>query len=366
MDIDPPDRWDHGRPHAAPHATSSQGCAAHRHREGFEADLSAPVVAAGNRSRTSARSPSASRWAGRCGGAGGRLRGQLGELRLGFTQLAALYVLADAGTITIGDSPRPSAAPRRRRSRLDRRPGATATRGAPAEPEDRRQRTVWLTPARPGDPAGRGSGARRSVPDRRCGRCPARTGDRGDGRRRARDPCHQPPWTVDPGSATDARTPCPRRGDGWLRGARWTSRGPHVPVVGDDARRDADPHRPTMAIRSPLQPAHHDSAARRSGARVGMRRLPVSGLRRRGSRCSRPAGSDTDAHTLAHPHRRCSGSATATRMVRGARWGPRSTAASSTTRSAVGQRRRCSTASRATNGAVIAATGTDGEPLEDE
>ena len=28
---------------------------------------------------------------------------QLGELRLGFTQLAALYVLADAGTTTIAD-----------------------------------------------------------------------------------------------------------------------------------------------------------------------------------------------------------------------------------------------------------------------
>ena len=28
---------------------------------------------------------------------------QLGEMRLGFTQLAALYVLADSGTMTIGD-----------------------------------------------------------------------------------------------------------------------------------------------------------------------------------------------------------------------------------------------------------------------
>ena len=29
--------------------------------------------------------------------------GQLGELRLGFTQLAALYVLADGSTMTVGE-----------------------------------------------------------------------------------------------------------------------------------------------------------------------------------------------------------------------------------------------------------------------
>ena len=70
---------------------------------------------------------------------------QLGELRLGFTQLAALYVLADAGTTTIADladalNRSPSATSRLvdglvRRKLLERRP----------ETEDRRQRTLWLT-----------------------------------------------------------------------------------------------------------------------------------------------------------------------------------------------------------------------------
>jgi DNA-binding MarR family transcriptional regulator len=72
---------------------------------------------------------------------------QLGELRLGFTQLAALYVLADAGTTTIADladtlGRSPSATSRLvdglvRRGFLERR----------SEAEDRRQRTVWLTQA---------------------------------------------------------------------------------------------------------------------------------------------------------------------------------------------------------------------------
>ncbi len=70
---------------------------------------------------------------------------QLGELRLGFTQLAALYVLADGGTTTIADladtlNRSPSATSRlvdglERRQLLERRP----------ESEDRRQRTLWLT-----------------------------------------------------------------------------------------------------------------------------------------------------------------------------------------------------------------------------
>jgi DNA-binding MarR family transcriptional regulator len=70
---------------------------------------------------------------------------QLGDLRLGFTQLAALYVLADAGTTTIADLAdalhrSPSATSRlvdglARRNLLERR----------AETEDRRQRTLWLT-----------------------------------------------------------------------------------------------------------------------------------------------------------------------------------------------------------------------------
>ena len=70
---------------------------------------------------------------------------QLGELRLGFTQLAALYVLADAGTTTVADladalNRSPSATSRlvdglARRNLLERRP----------ESEDRRQKTLWLT-----------------------------------------------------------------------------------------------------------------------------------------------------------------------------------------------------------------------------
>src|SRR6187402_1841585 len=70
----------------------------------FEADLSPAVLAAGD------RLPNVRQISERV--AMGRalwrelvigFAGQLGELRLGFTQLAALYVLADAGTMTIGD-----------------------------------------------------------------------------------------------------------------------------------------------------------------------------------------------------------------------------------------------------------------------
>jgi DNA-binding MarR family transcriptional regulator len=70
---------------------------------------------------------------------------QLGELRLGFTQLAALYALADGGTTTIADladtlNRSPSATSRLvdglvRRRLLERR----------EESEDRRMRSVWLT-----------------------------------------------------------------------------------------------------------------------------------------------------------------------------------------------------------------------------
>ena len=71
--------------------------------------------------------------------------GQLGELRLGFTQLAALYVLADGSTLTVGElaesiSRSPSATSRlvdglARRRLVERH----------QEPEDRRQRTLRLT-----------------------------------------------------------------------------------------------------------------------------------------------------------------------------------------------------------------------------
>ncbi len=71
---------------------------------------------------------------------------QLGELRLGFTQLAALYVLADGGTTTVGDladaiGRSPSATSRVIDGLVERR--LVERR---AETEDRRQRTVWLTP----------------------------------------------------------------------------------------------------------------------------------------------------------------------------------------------------------------------------
>jgi DNA-binding MarR family transcriptional regulator len=70
---------------------------------------------------------------------------QLGELRLGFTQLAALYAVADGGTTTIVDladtlNRSPSATSRLvdglvRRRLLERR----------EEPDDRRMKSVWLT-----------------------------------------------------------------------------------------------------------------------------------------------------------------------------------------------------------------------------
>ena len=70
---------------------------------------------------------------------------QLGELRLGFTQLAALYVIADGSTTTVGEladslARSPSATSRLvdglvKRRLVERR----------EEPEDRRQRSVALT-----------------------------------------------------------------------------------------------------------------------------------------------------------------------------------------------------------------------------
>lgn len=112
----------------------------------FEADLSAPVLAAGSRI-TNVRQISERVAMGRAlwrelviGFAS-----QLGELRLGFTQLAALYVLADGQTTTVADladaiGRSPSATSRLvdglvRRRLVERR----------LESEDRRQRTLWLT-----------------------------------------------------------------------------------------------------------------------------------------------------------------------------------------------------------------------------
>jgi DNA-binding MarR family transcriptional regulator len=112
----------------------------------FEADLSTHVLDAGSRI-TNVRQISERVAMGRAlwrelvvGFAS-----QLGELRLGFTQLAALYVLADGQTTTISDladaiGRSPSATSRLvdglvRRRLVERRP----------ETEDRRQRTIWLT-----------------------------------------------------------------------------------------------------------------------------------------------------------------------------------------------------------------------------
>ena len=112
----------------------------------FEADLSEPVVAAGarvgNPRQISERvAMGRALWRELVIG----YASQLGELRLGFTQLAALYVLADAGTTTIGDladvlGRSPSATSRLveglvRRRLVERQ----------AETEDRRQRSVRLT-----------------------------------------------------------------------------------------------------------------------------------------------------------------------------------------------------------------------------
>jgi len=113
----------------------------------FEADLSAPVLAAGN------RLPNVRQISERV--AMGRalwrelvigFAGQLGELRLGFTQLAGLYVLADGSTLTIGELA----------EAIGRSPSATSRLVAGLvrrrlverheEPEDRRQRTLRLTP----------------------------------------------------------------------------------------------------------------------------------------------------------------------------------------------------------------------------
>ena len=113
----------------------------------FEADLSASVVAAGLR----AGSPREISQRVAMGRALWRelvigFASQLGEQRLGFTQLAALYVLADTGMTTVSDladalGRSPSATSRLvdglvRRRLVERRP----------ETEDRRQRSLVLTP----------------------------------------------------------------------------------------------------------------------------------------------------------------------------------------------------------------------------
>jgi DNA-binding MarR family transcriptional regulator len=112
----------------------------------FEADLSAPVVAAGLRTgnpREISERVAMGRalWRELVVG----FAAQLAELRLGFTQLAALYVLADEGTTTIADladllGRSPSATSRIADSLVRRRLVERRT-----ERDDRRQRSLWLT-----------------------------------------------------------------------------------------------------------------------------------------------------------------------------------------------------------------------------
>jgi DNA-binding MarR family transcriptional regulator len=113
----------------------------------FEADLSEPVVAAGTRITnvrqvTERVAMGRALWRELVVG----FSSQLGELNLGFTQLAALYVLAEGATTTIADladaiGRSPSATSRlvdglERRRLLERR----------RDEDDGRLRTVWLTP----------------------------------------------------------------------------------------------------------------------------------------------------------------------------------------------------------------------------
>jgi DNA-binding MarR family transcriptional regulator len=113
----------------------------------FEADLSAPVVAAGTRIQNVRQiservAMGRALWRELVVG----FAYQLGELNLGFTQLAALYVLAEGRTTTVADladsiGRSPSATSRLvdglvKRRLVERR----------KEDEDGRLRTVWLTP----------------------------------------------------------------------------------------------------------------------------------------------------------------------------------------------------------------------------
>jgi DNA-binding MarR family transcriptional regulator len=112
----------------------------------FEADLSASVVAAGSRIQnvrqiTERVAMGRALWRELVVG----FASQLGEMNLGFTQLAALYVLAEGATTTIADLAEtigrsPSATSRLvdglvKRRLVERR----------REEDDRRQRSVWLT-----------------------------------------------------------------------------------------------------------------------------------------------------------------------------------------------------------------------------
>jgi DNA-binding MarR family transcriptional regulator len=113
----------------------------------FEADLSAPVVAAGTRIQNVRQiservAMGRALWRELVVG----FASQLGDLKLGFTQLAALYVLAEGATTTVADLAEaigrsPSATSRLvdglvKRRLVERR----------REEDDGRLRSVWLTP----------------------------------------------------------------------------------------------------------------------------------------------------------------------------------------------------------------------------
>jgi len=113
----------------------------------FEADLSAPVLAAGTRIQNVRQiservAMGRALWRELVIG----FASQLGDLRLGFTQLAALYVLADGSTLTVGElaeavNRSPSATSRLINGLVKRRLVERK-----AEEEDKRQKTLRLTP----------------------------------------------------------------------------------------------------------------------------------------------------------------------------------------------------------------------------
>ena len=151
-------------------------------------------------SRTSARSPSAWRWAARCGASSSS------------ASPASSASCASASPSSRRCTSSPTAARRRsaswpRRSAARRRRPAGSSTGwsgggwssAAEEPEDRRQRTLRLTPARPGHPAGRRPRPRGAVPVRGPADADRRAGARGDGRRGARDPRDHPARPAHPG-----------------------------------------------------------------------------------------------------------------------------------------------------------------------
>ena len=113
----------------------------------FEADLSAPVVSAGTRIQNVRQiservAMGRALWRELVVG----FASQLGELNLGFTQLAALYVLAEGSTTTVADLAeaigRSASATSRLVDGLVRRRLVERRR----EDDDGRLRSVWLTP----------------------------------------------------------------------------------------------------------------------------------------------------------------------------------------------------------------------------